>query len=878
MIGNYCSFFPSQLRETPMTFKEFIRLPHDWQTYENLTIGKHKWTIECYATADYRRIERGLLPTSILLGGIAFITLMLIYLVTSLKRTSALQREIWKRQQITTELQMKEEEFRTFVNRAPVMLWMTDATGQCLLINQTWLDFMGGDVPQQAFGQKWIENIHPRELDYCLQIYTQAFFNDHKGFQIVYRVKRGDGIYRWVSETSSARFNSTGDFLGFIGACIDVTEQKEAQKAMQESQRALTTLMSNLLGMAYRRQHDARWSLEFVSDGCIELIGYTPEDLINNNKIAFIEVVHPEDRDRLWNTIHTALQAQRSFKYIYRMFTADGQEKWVWEQGQGVFSEKGELESLEGFITDITEQKRAEVALNRAKQMAEDANMAKSQFLANMSHELRTPLNAIIGYSEMLQEEAEDLGQEDFVPDLRKIQAAGKHLLGLINDILDISKIEAGRMELYTEDFMLKDVIDDVTLNIQSLINEKDDKLEVHCAEDLGEMHSDLIKVRQILLNLMSNAIKFTTEGIIALEATRTIIEGQDWMVLRVSDNGIGISLEQQEKLFQIFMQADASTTRKYGGTGLGLAITYQFVQMMHGSITVDSVFGEGSTFIVRLPARVDTHHIQLQQPTAQAATYPALPVKGGKVLVIDDDESVRGVLYNYLTRIGYHVSIAATGEEGLKLAKKERPDAITLDIMLPDIDGWSILSQLKSEPYLADVPVIILSMIEDKNIGYSLGATDYLVKPVSRDQLAIVLQKYNVGEVVNHVLVVEDDEATREMITRMLVKAGCQVVEAENGRIALNLLETQSPDLILLDLMMPEVDGFEFVRRLRQLGRFNEVPIVVLTAKDITIADRAQLNGCVKTVFQKGAYHRDQLLSEVRELLIAASRRKQTP
>jgi PAS domain S-box-containing protein len=551
--------------------------------------------------------------------------------------------DITQRKEIEEQLKLREEEFRHFINQAPVMLWVSDVKGHNVLFNQPWLNFTGHTL-EEELAQNWSKTVHPDDLENYHQIYEQALKNT-ENFKRVYRLRQANGAYHWISELTTARFDVNNTFLGFIGACTDITQQKAAQKAVYESRRALETLMSNLPGMAYRCCFDAYWTMEFVSEGCLELTNYHPAQLINNKEIAFAELIHDEDKKSVCQCIKNAIKKHEPYKFDYRLITSHGEEKWVWEQGQGVFSEQGALQALEGFITDITDQKKAEAALNRAKQMAEDANLAKSQFLANMSHELRTPLNAILGYSEMLEEEAEDLGQEDFIPDLRKIQAAGKHLLNLISDILEISRIESGKMELYTEEFVLKKIIDEAISNILSTVQQKQNILDIYCHENIGKIKADLIKVRQILINLLSNATKFTTGGKITLEVWREIgfqdfitsdsepnnskdekrtyskmnplpssqlqhlrpsdISGE-WIILRVSDNGIGITPEQQEKLFQIFMQADASTTRKYGGTGLGLAITHQYVQMMHGTIQVDSVFGEGSIFTVYLPAKIN--------------------------------------------------------------------------------------------------------------------------------------------------------------------------------------------------------------------------------------------------------------------------------
>ncbi len=761
----------------------------------------------------------------------------------------------------------------------------SNAKGEYILFNEAWLKLTGRSLAEEL-AQDWAQTIHPDDFQEYQQVYDNALKKQQE-FNRVYRLRLSNGTYRWISESSSTRFNLRDEFIGFIGAAIDITQQ--AQPAADENQRRLEMLMSKLPGMAYRRCLDTSWTMEFVSEGCTELTGYQPAQMINNKEIAFVDLIHPQDIERIFKNVQKATQAHQPYQFEYRLLTAHGQQKWVWEHGQGVFYEPGQLPMIEGFISDITQQKQAQEAHNRAKQMAEDANLAKSQFLANMSHELRTPLNAILGYSEMLQEEAEDLGQEDFVPDLTKIQAAGKHLLSLINDILDISRIEAGKMELYTENFALKPLIEEVIEAIQPSIQQKQNSLKVHYDDNLEEIHADSTKVRQILLNLLSNANKFTSQGNITLEALResSLADLQllsqlgenslpdekvagDWIILKVSDTGIGIAPEQQAKLFQIFMQADASTTRKYGGTGLGLAITHQYVQMMHGTIHVDSVFGEGCTFTVYLPAQLD-----MGTPQQTVAAYsPTIPVKEGKILVIDDEDNVRTLLNNYLTRQGYQVFLASTGEEGLKLAKQERPHAITLDIMMPDMDGWTVLSRLKADPELSDIPVIIISMVEDKKTGTNLGATDYLIKPINREQLIAVLRKYHVGSPANKVLVVEDDPPTREMMCRMLTKAGCQVNEAQNGRHAFQVMAKQQPDLILLDLMMPEMDGFEFVKQLRQHPNWANIPVMVLTAKDITQEERIQLHGYAQTLFQKSTYQRDKLLHEVHKLLTVASKK----
>lgn len=509
------------------------------------------------------------------------------------------------------------------------------------------------------------------------------------------------------------------------------------------------------------------------------------------------------------------------------------------------------------------EERTAE--LLAAKEEAEAGNRAKSQFLATMSHELRTPMNAIIGYSEMLLEEEEDSEKQE---DLNKIHSSAKHLLGLINDVLDLSKVESGKMELYLEEFAVQDILNEIEATAAPLMEKNNNCLKIDVTEDIGNVYVDRTKCRQILLNFLSNAAKFTKEGVIELTVQRDQIAGKDWLCMRIQDQGIGMTEEQQKKLFRPFSQADASTTRRYGGTGLGLAITKQFVDMMGGTISVHSVFGEGSTFTVNLPVRV-TKQIQPKLPDKEELLSQ---VQGGVVLVVAPEPGMRQMLKNYLSHLSYSVALAPSGKEGLRLALKLRPDAIVLDVDIPDMDGWKMATALKSNSLLADIPVFMLALDEVHNVGGVAGATDYLVKPASEQQLAATLKKYGVGDKSTAlIMVVDDDRTQREIVAGTLKAQGWRVFQAENGAVALEHVASKQPDLILLDLNMPQMDGFEFVERMHENARWRKIPVVVMTSMDLTAEEYARLSKHVRDIHSKNSVTPADLLPELQEMLAPA-------
>ena len=690
-----------------------------------------------------------------------------------------------------------------------------------------------------------------------------------------------EGVLEFFAGEVLPRDEAFVQIMGKVGEQLGrVFERSKTQREIAQREHLIESMIQNVPGAVYRyTNHGAEGGghiTELMTEEIESICGLPPEHFVNQGGGRITKLICPSDRERVQQTVLAAMQAGAAFDIEYRVIHTDGQLRWVNSRGRCSMDETTGHSIVDGTLFDVTERKEAELTLQAAQAAAEQANIAKSAFLANMSHELRTPLNAILGYSEMLMEEAEDLEQEIFLPDLKKIKQAGSHLLALINDVLDLSKIEAGKAELFGEDIDVVEMLDEVTATVAPLVAKNGNRLKLERDDELGMVFQDLTKLKQCVLNLLSNAAKFTHDGEVTLRAGRDSGSGKEMLVLRVADTGIGIPADKLESLFEEFTQADVSTTRKYGGTGLGLAISRRFCRMLGGDITVRSEPGQGSEFTISVPVALPGAEVaepRAEEKVAAVATQhdDAAPAPGRTILVVDDDPEACEIIERFLVRDGFDVVTATTGEEGLRLAHELQPAAITLDVMMPDMDGWSVLRAVKADPHLAEIPVVMVTMVDDKSRGYSLGATDYLTKPVDRDALVKALKRYRCERGSCPVMVVEDDADTRALLARTLQKDGWAVNEAANGREALDLMERQAPGLILLDLMMPVMDGFEFLHEMRQHEAWQNIPVIVVTAKDLTPEDQRKLNGSVEQILAKGSYGREQLIQNIRRLVAAS-------
>jgi signal transduction histidine kinase/CheY-like chemotaxis protein len=529
----------------------------------------------------------------------------------------------------------------------------------------------------------------------------------------------------------------------------------------------------------------------------------------------------------------------------------------------------GELRQLNIELEDKVKERTKELEatneeLQKANLKIKEADRLKSEFLANMSHELRTPMNAIIGFSKLVHRKTADIIPARQKENLEKVEISANQLLTLINDILDLSKIEAGKMSLNIMAFDFASLVDTCFSTVEPMVKSAKVRLVKEVPEELPELVSDQDKVKQILINLLSNALKFTGGGEVKLSAARE----NGSLKIVVSDTGVGIPADALQYIFDEFRQVDGSSTRKHGGTGLGLSITKKLANLLGGTIDVTSVEGEGSTFTLTLPFEIKQEAVTTEAVRPVLETPSPADMEGKKVLLaIDDDPNVLILLRENLEEEGYYVVGALSGEEGIQKAREIRPYAVTLDILMPQKDGWAVLSDLKADPETRDIPIIVLSIVDNRELGFSLGAFDYLVKPFDKDAILAALQRIP-RALTKRVLVVDDEPAAVDLITQLLEDEDYQITGAYTGKEALRILEDKAQDIILLDLLMPGMDGFEVIQKVKADQRWKDIPIIVVTAKDLSNDDWEFLRKSVDAIIQKSGLDQETLVNDVQSLL----------
>ena len=619
------------------------------------------------------------------------------------------------------------------------------------------------------------------------------------------------------------------DGIGMV--VTDVTHRRRAERWLRESEERFRTLTQASSAIIWTTGPTGAFTAP--QPDWDRFTGQTSEATLG---WGWLEAVHPDDREATSIAFAAAVASCEPLAFEHRLRRADGLWRHM-ELSAAPLLEPSGVREWVGTHTDITARKEAQIELAAARDAADAANRAKSMFLANMSHELRTPLSAVIGYSEMLEEELADLGGAEALSDLGKIQSNARHLLGLINDVLDLSKIEANRMDVALDTFDVHALVTDVAATVEGLVRQKNNRFTLRGnGPDLGGMRTDAVKLRQCLVNLLSNAGKFTTAGEVTLAVRREARAGGDWFVFTVTDTGIGMTPDQLERLFTRFTQADETTTRRFGGSGLGLAISRAFARLLGGDIAVTSEPGSGSVFTLSLPADA--------APPVPAPHHPTEPREDARtrdlVLVIDDEHAQRDLMTRFLSRLGFAVATASDGAAGLVAARRLRPRVVLLDVMMPEMGGWSVLSAMKDDPDLLAIPVVMVTFADDHGLAASLGAADHVDKPVDWTRLRSVMARFH--DDAGDVLVVDDDAGARSRLRLALERDGWAVREAGDGEEALACIRTARPRTIFLDLSMPVMDGFAFLDALRGTPEGADIPVIVLTARDVTAAERARL------------------------------------
>ena len=775
---------------------------------------------------------------------------------------SAITRDVTRRREAERRLRETEERYRSIFENAVEGIWQTTDDGSLTMANPMMARMFGYDSPEEMVGDIWdigkqLYEDPEERAEFVRRVRRDGFVSNFEA-----RVRRRDGGIIWISLNARALYDGNGEPAGFEGAVQDITERKRAEEALKESERRFSTLLSNAPAMVYRCTNEPGWPMQFVSSYATELTGYAVADFTNNSELEYGDLILQEEQERVWKEVQAALDGRERFKIGYPISRKDATIRHVEEIGQGIYDQDGTVLAIEGFITDVTERKLAELELKQAKEQAEGASGAKSEFLANMSHEIRTPMNGVIGMTGLLLDTNLDPEQREYAETVRR---SGENLLTIINDILDFSKIEAGKMDIETIDFDLRVAVEE---SVGLLAEQAHGKgLEIAGLVEANvplALEGDPGRIRQVLVNLLSNAAKFTEKGEVVLRVG-LVEEAHEEAVVRfeVRDTGIGMNKEQRSRLFRSFRQADASTTRRYGGTGLGLAISKQLVELMGGEIGVESEPDEGSTFFFTLPLKKQPKGAQ-----RRAASVPRPDLRGLRVLVVDDSETNRKIVHEQVVSWGMRDGMVEDGRRVLELLRSAADagdpyDLAIIDMQMPKMDGVELAKRIKEDPEIASTRLNLLTSMGqrgDAEEARQAGIEAYLNKPVRQSQLYDALatimgtpeenapgRREEKRLVTRHslketkastrarILVAEDNQVNQKVAVKMLEKLGYRADVAANGLEAVEALFSRVPySAVLMDVQMPEMDGYEATAEIR--GREGEdanrrTPIIAMTA-----------------------------------------------
>lgn len=801
-----------------------------------------------------------------------------------LNLNQSLRASIAKHHLVEKALRSSETKVRLLLDSTAEAIFGIDTTGKCSFANPACIQLLGMDrekdllgknmhrliFPKYADGREYPEDLNP--IFHCIRS-GKGFHSEN---ETVWDVN-GQAI---PIECWAHPILQNEQLVGGVVTFVDISERKHILDKLLKSETRLSE--------SQRMAHLGHWDLDITtgelnwSEEIFRIFDLDPQKF-GATYDAFLETVHPDDRDLVNNAYTNSLQNKSPYSITHRLKLKNGEIKYVTERCKTIYADDGSPIRSMGTVQDVSQQILVEQELKQHRehlqelvdartqelQMTKDAALnatkAKSEFLANMSHELRTPLNAIIGFSGIVRDGMAGPVNEEQSHQLTMVYDSAKHLLELINDILDLSKIEAGKTNVHPQQFEVVPLLEDLRNLMLQQAKEKNLDILIEAPSDV-EIYTDRSKIRQIMLNLLSNAVKFTDNGSITMKCQLN----HKLCEMQVCDTGIGIPEDQRRSIFKAFQQVESGDTRVHTGTGLGLTICQSFVSMLGGDISVQSEPGKGSTFTIKLPLR--THKFISDLNNSNFKISIPETSNGKKILVVDDQSEARELIQTYLLDLNYTVLTCNDGKKAIELARQHTPFAITLDLLMPNTDGWSTLTALKTDSETQHIPVIIVSILDKKQQGLSLGAVDFLQKPLKASDLSDSLHKLHLeGE---NILIVEDQAEDANLLRTVFENENYNITRVGNGTNALNQIKKQCPDIILLGLERPGVTGLELIQQLRSNGAEN-TPIVIISAMELSASEEASLSHSAEMILTKGKYNIKEMLENIRHTL-ADTKQKQ--